>query len=175
MFKCRNRERCPLGSHCLGQINTPRLMLGSYLWLQLSLVIHCSQMGSTSSWNSVHIGIQEFLQPVADLVFLAPLVITFYQKLCENEKKRIDFYQNLVSMAPGRSANRWHLTREVFNSASALSSSFYHCDLRMIERKRNQKLLSASVINDRQTRLKTFHFYTLMREVKILKGEQHVC
>ena len=40
------------------------------------------------------------------------------------------------------------MARAVFGSASALLSSFYHCGLWMIKRKRNQKLLSPSTIND---------------------------
>ena len=38
------------------------------------------------------------------------------------------------------------LLRTVFGSTSAFSSSFYHCDLWMIKRKRNQKLFSTSTI-----------------------------
>ena len=37
--------------------------------------------------------------------------------------------------------------QQFFNSTSALSSCFYHCDLWMIKRKRNKKLLSTSTIN----------------------------
>ena len=40
----------------------------------------------------------------------------------------------------------WYLLTAIFNSASALSSSFYHCNLWMIKRKRNRKLLSTSII-----------------------------
>ena len=43
---------------------------------------------------------------------------------------------------------QWYLARAVFGSASALQSSFYHCDLWMIKRKRNQSLFSPSTIND---------------------------
>ena len=41
------------------------------------------------------------------------------------------------------------LTRAVFGSASAVKSSFYHCDLWPIKRKQNQKLLSPSTISSR--------------------------
>ena len=40
-----------------------------------------------------------------------------------------------------------YLARAVFGSVSALSSSFVHCDLWMLKRKRNQKLLSPSTIH----------------------------
>ena len=44
--------------------------------------------------------------------------------------------------------HRWYLAKAVFGSAAALQSSFYHCDLWMIKRKRNQSLFSPSTIID---------------------------
>ena len=46
-----------------------------------------------------------------------------------------------------KTTQRWYLARAVFVFASALSSSFYHCDLWMIKGKRSQRLFSPRTIS----------------------------